>query len=177
MSQSREQKIVFNAKAYVKKIISVEGEHCSSVFVSYKNKVRHITNAHCCKSQMFYNQEPVTFLKINEPNDLCEIGHKNISKTGVNFSPNTPEVTNIVHTVGFSGPYELTIGLGRIVSGLYELPLNGQMLYRTSAFTIGGNSGGAAFDENGDLFGIVSQGNGLLHGAFIPATAVKEFLN
>lgn len=175
--QSKEQKVVYNAKTFVKKIVSINGGHCSSVFINYKNKVRHVTNAHCCKLTMLYKDKEVKFLKIDEPVDLCELGHDDMSKTGINFSPNTPEVTNTIHTVGYPGHYELTIGQGRIVADLYNSPLNNQLLYRTSAFTIPGSSGGGAFDENGDLFGIVSQGNGLLHGAFIPAKTVKEFLD
>lgn len=93
------------------------------------------------------------------------------------MSSKKPEVTDIVYTVGFSGPYDLTISIGRIVSGLFMSPLNDQLLYRTSSFTIGGNSGGAALNEQGDLFGIVSQSNGLNHGSFIPLETIRVFLN
>ncbi len=174
---NNEKKVVFNAKAYVHKVTNILGGHCSSVYVSYKNKVRHITNAHCCGEPLLLDGKEVKFLKIDVPNDLCELGHDNIPSRGIRMSQKTPEVTDIVYTVGYSGPYDLTISIGRIVSGLYLSPLNDQLLYRTSSFTIGGNSGGAAFNEEGDLFGIVSQGNGLNHGAFIPLEAVKAFLN
>jgi hypothetical protein len=177
LSKNNEQKIVYNAKAYVKKVTNIEGGHCSSVFVSYKGKTRHITNAHCCTAPMLYEDKPVAFLKVDTVNDLCELGHDNISKRGINISSRIPETTDVVYTVGFPGPYELTIGHGRIVSGLWSSPLNNQLLYRTSSFTIGGSSGGGAFDENGDLMGIVSQANGLAHGSFIPMVAVREFLN
>lgn len=174
---NNEKKVVFNAKAYVHKVTNVLGGHCSSVYINYKNKVRHVTNAHCCVNPLFIDGKEVKFLKIDIPNDLCELGHDNIPKRGINMSQRTPEVTDIVYTVGFSGPYDLTISIGRIVSGLYLSPLNDQLLYRTTSFTIGGNSGGGAFDEEGNLFGIVSQSNGLNHGAFIPLVTVKSFLN
>lgn len=174
---SNEKKVVINAKAYVHKVISSLGGHCSSVYVSYKNKVRHITNAHCCTNPLLLDGKEMTFLKIDISNDLCELGHDNIPRKGVKLSNKTPEVTDIVYSVGYSGPYELTISIGRIVSGLYLSPVNGQLLFRTSSFCIGGNSGGAALDEEGNLFGIMSQANGLNHGSFIPLTSIKAFLN
>lgn len=177
MPRNTEQRIVYNAKTHVHKIVSVMGGHCSSVYVNYKGKVRHVTNAHCCVMPMIFNAKELKFLKIDKENDLCEIGHDKMPPTGIAMSQTDPEVTNIVYTVGYSGPYDLTISQGRIVSGLYRSPLNDQLLYRTSSFTIGGNSGGAAFNENGDLFGIVSQGNGLMHGAFIPLSALRKFLD
>ena len=174
---SPEKRIVYNAKTHVHKVISIMGGHCSSVYVNYKGKIRHVTNAHCCDAPLLLNSQELKFLKIDKENDLCELGHDKIPSTGIAMSQIDPEVTNIVYTVGYSGPYDLTISQGRIVSGLYRSPLNNQLLYRTSSFTIGGNSGGAAFNENGDLFGIVSQGNGLNHGAFIPLAAVRKFLD
>lgn len=175
--QSIEDKLVYNANNHVKKISTLTGGHCSSTIVNYKGKIRHITNAHCCTTAMFYENEEVKFLKIDVPNDLCEISHSKMSKTGINLSQETVKVTNIVYTVGFPGPYDLTIAQGRIVSLLYVSPVNQQFLYRTTSFVIGGSSGGAALDKNGDLLGIVSQANGLGHGSFIPLSSVIIFLN
>lgn len=175
--QSSEERLVHNAKAHVKKVFLLGGGHCSSTIVSYKEKVRHITNAHCCMQPMFYNKQGVRFLKIDIPNDLCEISYDGMSKTGIRMSSLPIKPTNIVYTVGFPGPYDLTISQGRIVSEFYVSPLNNQFLYMTTSFTIGGSSGGAALDKNGDLYGIVSQGNGINHGQFIPLDTVKQFLN
>lgn len=175
--KTKEQNIVFVAKNYIKKVKTLDGGHCSSIFVNYKNKVRHITNAHCCKTPLVYEEKVVEFLKIDTVNDLCELGHNSLPSSGVNISYHTPEVTDNVHAIGFPGMYELTISDGKIVSGLYESPLNGQKLYRTTTFTIPGSSGGAAVDDNGDLLGVVSQTNGYSHGSFIPVKAVIEFLN
>lgn len=177
VKEDYESKVVFNSKSYVKKVTGIIGGHCSSVFISYKNKVRHVTNAHCCVAPMLYNGKPVEFKKIDESVDLCELSHDEIPKKGINFSQNVPEVTDIVYSVGYSGFYDLNISQGRIVTPLFISPLNGQFLYGTSAFAIPGNSGGAALDKKADLFGIVSVANGLLHGSFIPAAVVKSFLN
>lgn len=173
----KEEKIVFNSRSFVHKIHSFLGGHCSSVFVSYKGKTRHVTNAHCCTTPMAYNNKEVTFGKIDTQNDLCELKHDGLNRTGINISQKVLEVTNIVYTVGFPGPYDLTIGQGRIVGLLVPSSFNGQLLHRTTSFAIGGSSGGAVLDQDGNLVGITSQANGLGHGAFIPAEVLKSFLN
>lgn len=172
-----ESKLVFNSKAYVKKVEGVLGGHCSSVFVMYKGEVRHLTNAHCCEVPMLYNGKEAKFKKVDVAVDLCELEHNDFPERGLNISQDAPEITNIVYSVGYSGTYSLNISQGRVVTGLFISPLNGQFLYGTTAFTIRGNSGGAALDRKGDLFGIISQANGLNHGSFIPAIIIRAFLN
>lgn len=80
-----EKKVVFNSKAYVHKVMSVLGGHCSSVYVNYKNKVRHITNAHCCENPLLLDGKELKFVKIDVPNDLCELSHDNIPSRGVKY--------------------------------------------------------------------------------------------
>jgi hypothetical protein len=173
----KEEKIVYNSKSFIYKINSLTGGHCSSVFVSYKGKTRHVTNAHCCTTPMLYNGKNTFFQKIDEKNDLCELTHGELNRTGINLSQRVLEVTNIVYTVGFPGNYDLTIGQGRIVGLSMESSFNGQILHRTSSFAIPGSSGGAVLDEDGNLIGIVSQANGINHGSFIPVEVLRSFLN
>lgn len=173
----REEKLVYNAKSFVKRITSMEGGHCSSTIVFYKGKSRHLTNAHCCTNPMLYNDEAVTFKKIDVTNDLCEITHNNMEKQGIYLSTKRLELTDVVYTIGFPGPYDLTIGQGRVVGIMVASTFNGQLLHRTTSFAIGGSSGGAVLDRDANLVGIVSQANGLSHGAFIPVEIVTMFLN
>jgi hypothetical protein len=174
---SPEQKIVYHSKNHVKKIMSVLGGHCSSVFVKHDGKIRHITNAHCCTIPMLYGKDVVEFGRIDVNNDLCELKHKNMTKDGILLSQKTAELTDIIYTVGFPGYYDLTISQGRIVTRAVPSTLSDQYVIRTSAFTIGGSSGGAALNADGDLIGIVSQGNGIPHGSFVPLYVLREFLN
>jgi S1-C subfamily serine protease len=176
-NKNSDEKIVYNAKNHVKKIMSITGGHCSSVFVNYDNKIRHITNAHCCTMPMIYNKKIVTFEKIDVNNDLCELKHDSMSITGITLSNKIPEVTDIIYAIGFPGSYGLTIGQGRIVTRAIPSTISNQYIIRTSAFTIGGSSGGAALNANGDLIGLMSQGNQLLHGSFVPLYVIKQFLS
>lgn len=173
----QEQTIVYNAKHYVKKVTTPEGSYCSSIYVNYKNKVRHITNAHCCRTSLLLNNEPMSIVKVDVPNDLCELKDKVMPAKGINISLTKPQVTNNIYTVGYPANYNLTISTGRIVTDLTPSSLNGQFLYQTTAFVFGGSSGGAALDENGRLIGVVCQTNELAHGMFIPITSVVNFLN
>lgn len=178
--QTKEQILIANSKMFVKKVtmmVDDSGGYCSSTYVIYKNKTRHVTNAHCCGADLYMDGKQLKISKVDVPNDLCELKDPSESKGGFFISYNAPEVTDSVYTVGFPIYYDLTIDKGRIVSGLKASMLNQQLLYKTTAFTYGGSSGGAALDENSLLLGIVSQANGLAQGAFIPAKTLIEFLN
>jgi S1-C subfamily serine protease len=172
-----ENKIVNNSKKYVKKIESVMGGHCSSVFVKHDSKVRHITNAHCCQVPMIYGKEITGFVKIDVQNDLCELTHKFIPKDGIELSDKIAVATDVVFTVGFPGLYDLVIGQGRVIGRPVQSEHTDQKINLTSAFVIGGSSGGAVLNADGDLVGIVSQGNRMMQGAFVPLYVVKQFLN
>lgn len=175
--RSIEKKVVYNAKHYVKKVFTSDGGHCSSTFVKYKNKVRYLTNAHCCKTDLSLDGSPVSFIKIDIQNDLCELSSSNMLKDGLNLSSTDIQITDIVYTVGFPANYDLTLDKGRVAAINYISTVNNQVLVATTAFSFGGSSGGAALNEYGNLIGIVSQANGLGKGYFIPLKTIRDFLN
>ncbi len=175
--KQQEQTIIYNSKHYVKKINTPNGLYCSSVYINFKNEVRHITNAHCCGKSLYIDNIIMKTIKIDQALDLCELKDLKIPKNGIDISNKLPEITDIVYIVGFPADYGLTIDMGRIASDLTPSGFNGQILYQTTAFAFGGSSGGATLDENGKLIGITVQTNTVNHGMFIPMKDVVNFLN
>lgn len=159
-------------------ITSSEGSgSCSSVFVKYKEKVRHVTNAHCCKGNITYNDSPVTIVKSVPEVDLCEISHDKMPRTGIDMAADGLDVGDKVYIVGFPAGYDLSISEGHIVIR-FRLSNFLTPLTQTNAWAYYGNSGGAAISSNGRLVGITSM---ILlehkHAAYVPLSILKEFLN
>ncbi len=176
---SLDYKVDYNNLAFnmVKKINFESGGHCSSTFIKYKNKIRHVTNAHCCKEQVYYNEEPVNFKQVDIPNDLCELDHNYIPNYGLDLSISEVKTGDIVYNIGFPLVFIITKSMGEISDFKYTLTVNKQPLTATTALTLPGMSGGAAINSDGKLIGIVSQTNGMGEGRFIPLETVKEFLD
>lgn len=150
---------------------------CSSVFIRYKEKVRHVTNAHCCKGELSYNGVPATIVKSAPQVDLCEITHKAMPKTGINLAADGLDVGDKVYIVGYPSGYDLSISNGHVVIR-FRLSNFLTPLTQTNAWAYYGNSGGAAISSNGQLVGITSM---IIvehkHAAYVPLAILKEFLN
>lgn len=150
---------------------------CSSVFVKYKEKVRHITNAHCCKGDITFDGNPATIVKTTPQVDLCEITHNIMPRTGIDMAADGLEVADKVYIVGFPSGYDLSISEGH-VTVRFRLSQFLTPLTQTNAWAYYGNSGGAAISSNGRLVGITSM---ILvehkHAAYVPLNILKEFLN
>ena len=88
---------------------------CSSVFVKYKEKVRHMTNAHCCKGDINYEGSPVRIVKSAPEVDLCEITHDKMPRTGIDMAADGLDVGDKVYIVGYPAGYDLSISEGHVV--------------------------------------------------------------
>ena len=184
--QYEEKLIKRISTAYVKKNQQVYSPDqigsCSSVFVSYRGKIRHITNSHCCpiSSKVYYNNQPVKINKVDTSVDLCELSHKQIPKLGLFLSSTDAELGDKIYISGFPTGHYFSIAEGHVTTHLYRqdiADLIGLPLMKTNAFLDQGGSGGAVINSSGYLIGIASvmyQKNS--HGAFIPVSFLKEFL-
>lgn len=161
----------------VKRINSANGGHCSSVFINYKDKIRHITNAHCCNKPMSYVEELVFFKKVDVKNDLCELTHNSIPNYGIELSNIKTKIGDTVYHIGYPFEFILTKSFGEVHTLNYDNNAGKQLLTLTSALTLPGMSGGAAINKNGKLIGIISQTDKLGQGRFIPIEVLIGFLN
>lgn len=101
------------------------------------------------------NKVPLTFIKGNEIADLALMSsngatpNQPFSKVGVE-----PKLGDSLYVVGFPSTFRVKIITKGIVSFYYQE--NGEVRYVTDAAITFGDSGGGAFDESGNLIGIVS---------------------
>jgi V8-like Glu-specific endopeptidase len=173
------QKVDINNLAFniVKGVYFESKGHCSSTFINYKNKIRHITNAHCCTKTTYYNEEMVRFKQIDNKNDLCELQHNSMLKFGISLSNREIKIDDSIIHIGYPFNYILTKSIGNISSFNNTNNKNNQSLTLTNALTLPGMSGGAAVNEYGELVGIISQSDTLGQGRFIELSVLKRFLD
>lgn len=167
---------------FVKKIhiLGPDGEgSCSSVFVNYKNKIRHITAGHCCTGIMQYKNKTVKIKKAAPHYDLCELSHKMMPKRGMRVMYKNPEMGDKIYFAGFPKGHNFSISQGFITTGVYRFPVPFfHPLMQTNAYAYYGNSGGAAINTDGDFLGIVSTTSApFAHGSFVPVETVTKFLD
>lgn len=170
------------SKTNVKPIFKIDGNRtCSSVFLVYKNKVRHVTNAHCCDVGPMYFEGVGTEQVKKSPNvDLCELKHSKMPTDGVKLSQENPQIGSKVYIVGFPMYHDFSISFGRITSNKTTniIPMMELPIIMTNAFTYYGNSGGAALNEKGELVGITAiTVHGVWTGGFTPVDELKRFLD
>jgi len=165
-------------KEFVNKIITTDGNnYCSSTFVEYKGKIRHITNAHCCVGKLSFNNSPATIKKVNILTDLCEITHNKIPVFGAKIINKDLEPGDKVYSIGFPSTYQnFSISEGYVVTE--PVIDNFKTIIYTNAWSYFGYSGGATFNAEGEVVGINSvMMREHQHGGYIPVAILKEFLN
>lgn len=167
------------ANTYIKRVYSINGNNlCSSVFIEYKGKIRHVTNNHCCENRdVFYMGKNTTQVKKNPNYDLCELSHDQMPKRGIQFADKIHEQGDRIFVIGFPMYHELSISTGRITSDEKIDIVPGLPVVMTNAFVFYGNSGGAVINTDGKLLGItaitIPQ---VWTGGFISMKRVIEFL-
>lgn len=167
------------ANTYVKRIYNLNGSNlCSSVFVEYKGKIRHITNNHCCENRDVYYVGKLTNQVRKTANyDLCELSHDQMPNRGLPFATSIHEQGDRVFVIGFPMHHELSISTGRITSDEKIDIVPGLPIVMTNAFVFYGNSGGAVVNTEGKLLGITSITiPQVWTGGFISMKRVIEFL-
>lgn len=129
---------------------------CSSTFVKYKGKVRHITNNHCCVAPMMYNTSPITIIKTDPINDICEISHDNIPKNGLAFAKSI-DILERSFGVGFSSfsmrPNELSGFKFRYTVGNIAGVIEEIVSIISSSLSFPGMSGGPLLNSKGEILG------------------------
>lgn len=165
---------------YVKSIhLENGGGLCSSVFVNYKNKVRHVTNSHCCQQPVYFKGKLVEIVKQNPITDLCELNHNDKPKIGINMSNNEAEIGDRIYIAGFPiGGHEFSMSTGFVTSKVKMDIIPFRPLIITNAFATFGNSGGGVISSKGLLVGITDVSNIRFNtGGYIPIKVLKDFLN
>jgi hypothetical protein len=129
---------------------------CSSTFIKYKDKVRHITNNHCCVEPMMYNTSPITIVKTDPINDICEISHDNMPKNGLVFAKSI-NILERSFGIGFSSfsmrenelsGFKFRYTIGNIAGVIEEV-----VSIISSSLSFPGMSGGPLLNSKGEVLG------------------------
>lgn len=180
----KEQNIINISNEHVKQIFTADGGWCSSVVLEYKSHIRQVTNAHCCKVPMFRNNSFVEFIKIDTKKDLCEFTTKVLPLSGIKLSERTVNFNQTTYVAGFPDGFHGRLITKGVVTGFYVKGINETnpkipptYLDTVSNFVAGGNSGGAAMNEDGELIGIIAQRDSFYTGRYIPLPVLRFFLD
>ena len=159
--------------------------YCSAAVVKYKDKVRVITNNHCCGHDLImYKDGLSSVLKTSPTKDLCEISPID-EKEGIELAEATPKLTSTVTMIGsypFYNTYVLNPIEARIIGyDKFTVPQIGldADIVLTNREVYHGMSGGPVI-ANGKLVGINMVT--FLHeqrnvSGFIPVEVIRAFLD
>lgn len=159
--------------------------YCSAAVIKYKDKVRVITNNHCCGHDLIMYKEGLSsVLKTSPTKDLCEISPID-EKEGIELAESTPKLTSTVTMIG-SYPFYNTFVLNPIEARIIgydkftvpQIKLDADIVL-TNREVYHGMSGGPVV-ANGKLVGINMVT--FLHeqrnmSGFIPVEVIRAFLD
>lgn len=159
--------------------------YCSAAVIKYKDKVRVITNNHCCGHDLIMYKEGLSsVLKTSPTKDLCEIAPID-EKEGIELADSTPKLTSTVTMIG-SYPFYNTFVLNPIEARIIgydrftvpQIKLDADIVL-TNREVYHGMSGGPVV-ANGKLVGINMVT--FLHeqrnmSGFIPVEVIRAFLD
>ena len=156
-----------------------DSSHCSSVFVRYKGKVRHVTNSHCCQQAIFYKGSILSIIKDSPEVDLCEVSNPYKSTVGISMANNEAQIADRIYIAGYPiGGHDFSLTTGFVSTLSRTHIVMGRPIILTNAFATFGNSGGAVVSTDGYLVGILSvSSKAFNHGGYVPLTILKYFLN
>ncbi|PPC87225.1 MAG: serine protease [Methylotenera sp.] len=152
-----------------------------SAVVVGKNEV--ITNCHVVNDatnvSVIVNGEPhsASAIKADWHHDLCMLTVENLDVPAVKFGiSKNLQYDESVFTVGYPGETESPVSTFGIVNGLF--PMDDSVIIRASSPFKLGASGGGAFDDAGNLVGIItlkSKGN-VAHYFYMPVEWVQALM-
>lgn len=137
-----------------------------------------VLNAHDIVLTSTAARQPAQLVRAHVERDLCLLDARGVDGTPVALGATGHQaVGRAITAVGFPGGGALSVSRGRI-EGLYRYDGAGRVVQGSAAFGAG-NSGGALFDEAGQLIGVLTfkaRAGGPFHFA-VPAEWVSELLN